>query len=383
MELLYRGFDGLDVSFKGHIPHCLAEEFEKAKAEAAKLRHPSHVRWNGIAFNVSDTGARGGYAFKASTGQFGATWFFKRYSRSDPWGIRVSCNSFFLATSGLGQARTEIYRTLEALGVTLAEQAESIGRVDYCMDFLIPDFELAPDNFVMHSKASRRDEEDPFEKTTNGRSGRVTSVTVGRMPGRQIIVYDKRTEVIARHKPGWWEIWDAQRIKRDCAILDRTNRNANPIWRVEIRAGKRHLKDRWAITTWSDLDARFGDLVVSAIGEIRYCAPSSDNNRARWPKSALWQHVHQAVLEDLFEMTNCADPDLVRQVQIDALNRLLFRQITGSLVTMAGIRGVEINELAAFVARTSEDISAEIELRYEEYHAKLNRAKTRTTTLSH
>lgn len=87
------------------------------------------------------------------------------------------------------------------------------------------------------------------------------------------------------------------------------------IWRVEVHAGKRHLKDRWAISTWPQFYARFGDVIVSALESVRYSLPTNDANRARWPLHDLWVASRHEVVTDLFEMRNCADPDLLKRVQ--------------------------------------------------------------------
>jgi hypothetical protein len=251
MELLYRGFDGLDVSFQGRISPQLCKELEAAKEHAQESNGPTVLFWNGLKLEVREGGARGGYSFTGSTGPFGATWFFKRPNPRDPWGVRASCNSFNLALNGIGGARAELYETMECLGVALAPEAESISRIDYAMDFLAPQLVLAPEHFVMHSNASWADHSEHPEISVHGRSGRVTSVTVGKMPGRQVIVYDKRAEVIARHKPGWWEIWNAERLRVGQPPLNQDDPTECRVWRVELRAGKHHLNERWGIRTWA------------------------------------------------------------------------------------------------------------------------------------
>lgn len=108
MELLYRGFDGLDLSFQGQISPELCKELEAAKEHAQETHSPTVLFWNGVKMEVSESGARGGYAFTGSTGRYGATWFFKKPNPRDPWGVRVSCASFNLALNGLGGARAEL-----------------------------------------------------------------------------------------------------------------------------------------------------------------------------------------------------------------------------------------------------------------------------------
>lgn len=70
----------------------------------------------------------------------------------------------------------------------------------YALDFLVPGFILSPENFVMHANARRADHIVYRAMQVNERSGRVTYGTVGKMPGRQVIVYDKRAEITAKRK---------------------------------------------------------------------------------------------------------------------------------------------------------------------------------------
>jgi hypothetical protein len=377
LEALYRGFDGLDISFSIQIGNQLCAGLEAAKAEAQKAHRSAPFEWNGVSMTVSETGARGGFAFIASTGIFGATWFFKKPNPQDPWGVRVSCNSFQLAIQGLGRTRSELYQVLDQLQITVPPGAESIGRVDYAVDFLAPDFELCPGHFVMHSNANRADHFEYDPMTTNGRSGRVTSVTVGKMPGRQSIVYDKRAEVIAKHKVGWWEIWNATRSRLGLPLLNPEVRAESRVWRVELRAGKRHLKDRWNIRTWSDLDHRLGDMLAAMMVSIRHTRPCNDLNRSRWPDSVLWLAVRQELEQDLFELRNFSDPDLIKYVQREEQDKLLLAQITGLLISRAAILNLDETELVQFVEHSGGEIAHNIKNDLPRYAAKLTYAAGR------
>lgn len=326
---------------------------------------------------VAESGARGGYAFRASTGQIGATWFFKRPNCHDPWGVRVSCGSFMLAELGLGMTRTRLYQTMEKLGVIVQPQGESIGRIDYAIDVFAPEFTLQPEHFVMHSNANRADHFEQGQVTVNGKSGRVTSVTVGKMPGRQVIVYDKRAEVIAHHKWAWFDMWNANLANDGLPPIDFSMPENSRIWRVELRAGKTHLKDGWNIRTWYDLDERIGDLFQASVQSIRYTEPTPDSNRSRWPDSKLWQVVGAELGEDLFEMRNFAPPDTIKRVQREAHIRLLERQSLGLLITRAAIRGVSIESLAAEATAEGKRMASEITNDRSRYETKLQESSGR------
>lgn len=377
MQVLHRGFDGLDVSFQGQISADLFRGLDAAKQKAQRFQQQTVLTWNGVQMLVSESGSRGGYAFVASTGQFGATWFFKKPNDHDPWGVRVSCSSFNLALNGLGASRACLYQTLHDLGITVPNGAESISRVDYAIDFLAPELVLIPEHFVMHSNANRADHREPPEVRTNGTSGRVTSVTIGKMPGRQVIVYDKRAEVIARHKVGWWEIWDANRLAAGYGPLNRKMPSESRAWRVELRAGKRHLKDRWGIVSWDDLDSRLGDVFLAMLQAIRYAEPNGDTNRARWPASDLWEQVKHQTRTDLFEMRTCANPNLVKLVQQEEYDRLLSGQMLGLLTSRAAVAGISMVELVQFARRIGIEMADEIAQDHAKFAKKLVRAAAR------
>lgn len=370
-HLLYSGFDGLDVSFQAQIRDELCVALETAKQRAQDRHEWAPFHWNGVEMLVSESGARGGYAFIVSTGEFGATWFFKKPNARDPWGVRVSCNSFNLAINGLGRARSDIYRTLDLLGVAVFAGQESIGRVDYALDFLSPGLVLRPEHFVMHSSTHRTDQIENTPMIASGKSGRVTSVTIGKMPGRQMIVYDKRAEVIQKRKVGWWEIWDAARAREGRPPLVRENAALSRVWRVEARAGKKHLKDDWAIRSWSDLDARLGDMITAMFKAVRHTEPASDRNRGRWRDSALWREALKQCEVDLFELRNWAAPDLVKRVQLAAHDELLAMQMTGLLTTRAALRDLSFAQLLEFARTTGSEMINIIARSRSRYERKL------------
>ncbi|MBT0957914.1 hypothetical protein IV417_10975 [Alphaproteobacteria bacterium KMM 3653] len=165
-----------------------------------------------------------------------------------------------MAVHGLGRAKAHVDDTLNRLGIRFGPDDISISRVDFCIDVHAPDFDLKPEYFVMHSSSNRRDYLADTEKSVNGKSGRTTSVTVGGTRNRQVIIYDKRAEVIAHGKSYWWDIWNHtlryigkaplrnDTLHRAAAppkalTPDPAHAQANRVWRVEFRAGKDLLKD--------------------------------------------------------------------------------------------------------------------------------------------
>lgn len=360
LKPFYWNFDGLDVAFQGAIPPALVDVLEKAKAEAQTSRAPVLVEWQGEPMHVAESGAKGGYAYRCDTGPTGATWFFSKNQNSANWNVRVSVKSSALASRGLGGVRGDLYRFLKAIG-TLVGNA-SVSRVDYCMDFLASDIEAAtcvpfaldPAAFVMHSHTSRADHDDNAGIQMHGISGRYTSVTCGKMPGRQVIVYDKSAEVRMKQKPEWWAHWNAARQRQGLEALEGDER----IWRVELRAGKTHLKERWGITSWAELDDKLGDMFKRALADIRYAVPSAtDGERFRWGNHALWDAVARTVANDLAEMTTGAEPGVVKIIGREQLAATIEAMVKGLVGTWSVANGIgpSADALAAEAARMIRD----------------------------
>lgn len=377
MIALYRGFDGLDVSFQAQITDEFAAQLQAAKEHALVTSNDTCMPYNGLFLMVSGTGAKGGYSYRVSTGKTGATWFFKKPNARNPWGVRVSCSSFMLAQHGLGQSRSKIYGTMDQLGVRYSENAEGITRVDYAVDILAPAFTLKPECFVMHSNSNRSDYFEESSLRSHGKSGRVSSVTVGKMPGRQVIVYDKRAEVMARHKWAWFEIWNATLKKRGLSELDFSDPTASRVWRTEIRAGKDHLRERWNIRSWADLDQRLGDMMIEATAAIRLAEPTEDTNRSRWSNSRFWHAVRSELSDDLFEMRNFAPPEVIKRIHKESHLQLLYKQSLGLVIAQAAIEGISADSVATYAKEIGERYALDIVQNTSKVEAKLQRCADR------
>lgn len=299
--------------------------------------------------HVLESGARGGYRYTCDTGPLGATWFFKVPSPSDPWGVRVSAKSLPLALYGIRAEEADFLAFVTTLCGKLTHDAVSLGRVDYCLDFLIPDFDLVPEQFVMHSRLTRTTDREASEV---GRSGRATSIRIGKMPGQQVAVYDKRADVLAKSKAAWWEIWNSNRAAQGLPPIapDNTQRS---LWRVEFRAGKNFLKKQKGITTL-DHFLRVGGSLFSEMAEgVRFVSPAEDTNRARWPSQPLWLVVQSNLAAGLREMTDALPASRALEIASAELVDILDKQILGceaTLIAALDLADVEPSDLARFAA---------------------------------
>jgi hypothetical protein len=100
---------------------------------------------------------------------------------------------------------------------------------------------------------------------------------------------------------------------------------------------------------WQDAHDIIGDAFTDALGRIRYCMPTADGNRARWPTHELWRHFEAVVGNDLLQ--NCAGvlPSYVMKANRAAKMRELDAQLAGLFVTRAAISDVSADSFSDFL----------------------------------
>lgn len=337
MDVLYAGFDGLDLALKLTISKDLDAFLSAKKDEAAETRQDAYTEWQGQSFKVAVSGGVGGYAYRLDTGLDGEVWFLKSPNIKDPWGARVSAKSAALLCHGLSGWQCRIEKTARLFGADLTPDMVSIGRVDVAVDILAPEFVLSDEAFVMHARMSRKTIKDVTQ--INGRSGRTTSVTIGKMPGRQVILYDKREEVLAKGKGEWLIAWNKSRAERGQLPIDILDAATSRVWRVEARAGKDHLRDHWNVRTWGDLHCVLPHILSGIMEDIRYCRPSDDGNRARWPTHYIWQLAQEALQACIVDSQPLLSPTSVRIIYHDQKVDILARQALGLVIGLAVLDG--------------------------------------------
>ncbi|WP_290488435.1 MULTISPECIES: hypothetical protein [unclassified Hyphomonas] len=377
MELLHKGFDAIDIAYPAHLPEILIAKLSNAKDLALASNAPTQVLLNGLPFNVALTGARGGYAFRCDTGPLGEVWFFKLPNKRDPWGIRVSVAAVQVALRGLHGVRDHLENKLAALGVPLLPGTESIARIDFALDFLAPNFVLSTDQFVMSQRFSRMRHGDLLTYKEGGQTGRTTSVTIGKNPGRQVIVYDKRAEILAKKKLYWPEIWNTKRRRAGLPELDMSDADTSRVWRVELRAYKRHLKDDWGVSSWGQLQQKLPTIFGTLLEDVRYCQPNGDSNRSRWPTHRLWNRVAQELRDDLSNLQSFASEERILELQRAELMQMIRSQIAGCLLTLLALNRVDPKNLSEFVAQESRALSDRFREHPEKTQAKLAKAMAR------
>jgi hypothetical protein len=201
--------------------------------------------------------------------------------------------------------KAEIDVIMAALEVKVRDV--SVNRIDQAFDFLAPEFDLQMENFVVPRSAkvspyfsSGHDLNDQGDRSSDDglpvgsvmRGGRFETVTIGKMPGRQVTVYDKSGAARAQQKMFWFPAWG----------LD-PNDPTLKVWRIEFRAGRDALNrsiHKLSTRTYETVEAVLPNFLITAADEIRYVKGRNETNVTRSELHPLWQNV-QTLLSEKFE----------------------------------------------------------------------------------
>jgi len=380
VKLLYQNFDGLDFSINGAFPEEVLNALREAKEKSQKQHGNKILTYIGptnLPVHVYPTGAKGGYLFTFDTGPDGAIWFVKNTTIPAAGNIRISCSSLSLALDGYEKTRNLLLFLLMNIGVTGLFENEGqslplvptsnsiIGRVDYCFDFLMDDdFNPDPRHFIIHPRSKARGEigEKPKYEV---QGGYFQSVMVGKMPNRQMIIYDKTAEIMDHDKPYWWDIWG----------LDK-NTTQGTIWRIEARAGKDELQD-WNIRSFQDLDKKLGDVMLYNLSKSRFAVPSQDTNRSRWPTHPLWEACQDAAKNALAPYTSNATRKKVITDLREAIKTRAIKNLRGSVATFNHLLGHNPEDVFKTLEFIADDVFSFAEANPKEFRKKVKKAEDR------
>ncbi len=341
-ELLHAGFDTLDVAFAGTLPADALTALEKARKEAQERQEAvlTAIGPGKVAMHVLGHGMRGGYAFIVDTGPLGAKWMLKNNLDSKQWNIFASPRATMLLAYGYEGTRDKLWEALDAMGAKTSDH--SINRADFAMDFQTCGFELHQDQFVAHSHTKvsphwgkRDSDHDQDQPAAVVRGRRLESVTIGKQPGRQIIVYDKRREAMEKQKYFWFNAWEK---KRDDPNLE--------VWRVEVRAGKKELKEKYQLRTFDDFEAAIGDVVANALDAVKYLGDQqSDSNVTRQALHPIWIEAQAVASSNLCQFRSGLTPDQIRQTTREQAMNQYVKLCVGNSLGLGIAMGLTDDEL--------------------------------------
>jgi hypothetical protein len=364
-QILHSGFDGLKFTLQAEITPELRKELALAKAHAKEHKQEIELHFGDVLLSVSE---KGGRTFVTHTGDLGAVWMFQDPEDRIPNnpGIIVDFRALGLATGGLDQAERHFREVMAALAIPYGEHQLRVSRVDFAVDMLAPWFE--PDRYALVMPPGTKETEyaGVDETVTQATGSRVTGLRAGNIDNRQLGIYDKRAEVMQGSKKGWFEIWNAERAACGQEPLDISDRDASQVWRFELRLGSKQLRGRFEMCSWADLRERLGDAYNDALGRLRYCVPTNDSNRARWPVHELWRLFEDTIGQDLAVHCCGVQPSDVIFANRTAKMRELDQQLLGLFVTRAAISDVTPDEFYGFMEQHVDALQ-----RYSEEHPKM------------
>lgn len=293
MEIIRAGVDSLYLAIKGTLPTCLLAQLSAAKEQAlAERRLIPFTFPGGIEAAIAPNGATGGYAFICNTGVLGAIWSFRQMADKPDWNFFIKPHATALLARGFWPTAEELLRFIPQIGGQQIEH--SINRIDYAIDVRADDFVPSLENFVAHPKSTRVahwEEGNSNKSTVIFRASRIESVTIGRLKsGKQLILYDKTAEARAKQKPYFFDAWGIDPADKDARVL-----------RIELRLGKRELKERRKITALGDLADKLRPPLEDLLRQVRYVLPNpADQNVSRQKPHPIWrlavEHVAEAHL---------------------------------------------------------------------------------------
>ena len=364
--LLRSGFDTVELAYRAALPDAFLDALVKAKTQAVQSRKPHPIEYAGQTFLVEGTGGQGGYAYRISTGPYGAIMKFREKGSKDAWGAHVKLRAHGLATKGILKAKAEVDAFLTSVGGIFDPDDTRIGRADFALDYFAPNLALKASEFITHAKTHKN---EIIEKAGNGDI--CNYLRIGKMPGKQICIYDKTKSITETRDKIWFSIFEKEKKKK--GLKNKSEKEISDIWRIEFRAGREFLKKHLPLRRWDRFLAISNEIFLSLANAVAWRIPGSDTNRSRWALHPIWEDVvsHLTEMDPLAEGKPIS-PEVLKLLR-DEYRAVLEAQIEGLLVTLAALEAVPVKKLDAFLENafdktsraitTREDLSSDLESR--------------------
>jgi hypothetical protein len=250
--------------------------------------------------------------------------------------------------------------------------------VDYAIDIRADDLLLNLHQFIAPprakvsphwTKASSAVGQYASHAILSGR--RIESVTVGRLPGRQVIIYDKTAEIRPNKAPWLWDTW---------AIDPRAGAT---VWRIELRAGRRELRDNRQIRSLPDLEGALRDMLWDIGHRVRYVSDDqTDSNVSRQRLHPIWElvtdHISQA---NLISGGGELPEQRIRELTLKAKREQYERLIIGNCAAWAAALGYSDREIEMRLPKEIHHLLVRAVL-VPEFYRSIERARQRLSGLS-
>ena len=332
VKIVLAGVDTVWLTVQGTLPEDLAAKLDalKERAQIAGEAVSSRWRFDGEWLLVEPYGAGKGGAWRWVVRCPDRLMLDIGLGKRGPI-CRAQIASAYLWEQGVDQAISLVDRALRRL---FGKDAQiSLSEADLCIDVagLHPDY-LARAGFLTRARkwgglAPEEADEDGVtlpETQIEGWGRRVVGCTFAPRAAHSCVIYDKILE-IKQHSPD--KVW----------FLDMWRAGGwdgrAPVTRIEMRYTRDFLREAGLLDHYELLN-RLGDLWrYSTEVWLRYCVPTADLNRARWPVHPLWVLVQQA---DFGVLPSCP---VVRQDQRRIVLERMVAAVTGYVTSTAAWLG--------------------------------------------
>lgn len=343
-RVLYAGFDTLDVSYQGALSETELRTLREAQKQAKATKQDQYVEVGPEPFRgmLKGHGMSGGYAFVITDGPTGAIFAIKDSTNSREWNLSVSVRALRLLTHGYEATKHWIAFTLAAMGCRI--QDHSVRRIDYAVDIYAPGFELDMAKFIAPAQSKIRpywSKEQDLDEEGNRPSGvfrgrSFESVTIGKMPGRQLTVYDKRRAVIDLRQPYWFEAWGVDPTEPNLAVF-----------RVETRAGRDAMAKRMLKRSFAAVEADIGPFVQDALSSVRYVADKCEtSNVTRSAIHPLWALAQGAGERIPFDQADVLPEARALEIMRTQRREMSLKQGFGCLMNTAILDGASPQDMS-------------------------------------
>ena len=323
----------------------MIERLRLAKTTAEKDQLDKPIRFENLTQDIyiKPTGQKGGYAFVLDMGYDAQIISLKDNLSRMNWNGYVKIRALSLALKGYDKAVQDALKTLNDIGFEIA--AISMNRADYAIDVLTPyPIELDADLVVTHSRRQVKTHLDPI--VTVSRARQVQSITIGKMPSSQIIIYDKIAEIKAKKNYAWFKIWGIDRNTKDVYIK-----------RVEIRAGKEVLKAS-NIKDIESFNLRIGGVLKLLAANTRYVAPlSTDSNMSRRANHPLWTLITKQLQSRILSASSYIEPHEIKLIIKEAKAQEYKAGTLGHLIGLACCQDIAFEQISDVLEPIVDDLT--------------------------
>ena len=193
---------------------------------------------------------------------------------------------------------------------------------------------------------------------------------IGSMPNRQVVLYDKISDITEKRKSYWWDFWGIKKSEFK-----------GQIWRVEARAGKKEL-NHWNLRRFSDFEKMIGDVFSSILQDIKYTIPSeTDKNISRWPLADFWQEAISIAKKRLEKHISHAERKMILEGIREQIKNQYEKSILGQTVSYAALVGMDISEIPAVLDTLGDSLIEQITKNQKKFSEKHQKASEKFNLL--